>query len=211
MRADTATIPCFTRDLLQKPDKIQELGRKSIDKFKNLLRVGASSVECNALQNRSFFDNVISEGSAHVTGLCSQGSEVMEITGYVSKREFYKAAMHTGFAYLPENDCFTCMKGHHLNFKEKTSQGYYRVYSRLCSKCKECEYLQHCAMDRGRIRINASPFYPAFYANMHRCETRVYKAMKRLHATWSEGTFAALKREHNLQRIRKRDLNRMNE
>ena len=126
MRADTATIPCFTRDLLQKPDKIQELGRKSIDKFKNLLRVGASSVECNALQNRSFFDNVISEGSAHVTGLCSQGSEVMEITGYVSKREFHKAAMRKGFAYLPENDCFACMKGHHLNFEtlvyKKTSQ-----------------------------------------------------------------------------------------
>ena len=111
--------------------------------------------------------------------------------------------MRKGFAYLPENDCFTCMKGHHLNFEalvyKKTSQGYYRVYSRLRSKCKGCEYLQHCAMDRGRLRINASPFCPAFYA------------IKRLRAIWSEGTFAALKREHNLKRARKRYLNRMNE
>ncbi|MDY5626506.1 MAG: transposase [Clostridia bacterium] len=107
------------------------------------------------------------------------------------------------------------MKGHHLNFEalvyKKTSQGYYRVYSRLRSKCKGCEYLEHCAMDRGRIRINASPFYPAFYANMHRCGTVDYKAMKRLRAIWSEGTFAVLKREHNLKRARKRGLNRVSE
>ena len=37
----------------------------------------------------------------------------------------------------------------------------------------------------------------------------VYKAMNRLHAIWSEGTFAALKREHNLKRARKRGLNHM--
>ena len=57
------------------------------------------------------------------------------VTGYVSRREFHNAAMRKGFAYLPENDCFTCMKGHHLNFEalvyKKTSQGYYRVYSNL--------------------------------------------------------------------------------
>ena len=35
--------------------------------------------------------------------------------------------------------------------------------------------------------------------------------MKRLRAIWSEGTFAALKREHNLKRARKRGLNRMSE
>ena len=148
-------------------------------------------------------------------GAVHRGLEVLGITGYVSRREFHNAAMRKGFAYLPENDCFTCMKGHHLNFEalvyKKTSQGYYRVYSRLRSKCKGCEYLQHCAMDRGRIRINASPFYPAFYANMHRCETMAYKAMKRLRAIWSEGTFAALKREHNLKQARKRGLNRMSE
>lgn len=66
-------------------------------------------------------------------------------------------------------------------------------------------------LDCERIWINASPFYPAFYANMHRCGTLVDKAMKRLRAIWSEGTFVALKREHNLKRARKRGLNRMGE
>lgn len=148
-------------------------------------------------------------------GAVHRGLEVLEITGYVSRREFHNAAVRKGFTYLPTNDCFTCMKGHHLNFEalvyKKTSQGYYRVYSRLRSKCKGCEYLEHCAMDRGRIRINASPFYPAFYANMHRCGTVDYKAMKRLRAIWSEGPFAVLKREHNLKRARKRGLNRVSE
>ena len=112
-------------------------------------------------------------------GAVHRGLEVLGITGYVSRREFHNAAMRKGFTYLPENDCFRCVKGHHLNFEalvyKKTSQGYYRVYSRLRSKCKGCEYFPHCAMDRGRIRINASPFYPAFYANMHRCGTLAYK------------------------------------
>lgn len=123
--------------------------------------------------------------------------------------------MRKGFTYLPENDCFSCLKGYHLRIEalvyKKTGQGYYRVYSRLRSKCKGCEYSSHCAMERGRIRINASPFYPAFYANMQRCETAFYKAMKRLRAIWSEGTFAVLKREHNLKRTRKRGHERVSE
>ena len=146
-------------------------------------------------------------------GAVHRGLEILGITGYVSRREFNSAAMRKGFTYLPENDCFACMKGYHLHFEalayKKTSQGYYRVYSRLRSKCKGCEYLSHCAMDRGRIRINASPFYPAFYANMQRYETWAYKAMKRLRTIWSEGTFAVLKREHNLKRARKRGLERV--
>lgn len=117
-------------------------------------------------------------------------------------------AVHRGLEVLGITG-YACMKGHHLNFEALVYKK--TVYSRLRSKCKGCEYLQHCAMDRGRIRINAIPFYPAFYANMHRCETMAYKAMKRLRAIWSEGTFAALKREHNLKRARKRGLNRMSE
>lgn len=148
-------------------------------------------------------------------GAVHRGLELLGITGYVSRREFHNAAMRKGFIYLPEQDCFKCMKNQRLEYEsfvyKKTSQGYYRVYSRLRSKCKGCEYLTHCAMDRGRIRINASPFYPAFYANMQRCETAFYKAMKRLRAIWSEGTFAVLKREHNLKRTRKRGLERASE
>ena len=101
-------------------------------------------------------------------GAAHRGLEVMGIAGYVSRREFHNATMQKGFTYLPEIDCFRCTKGHRLNFEalvyKKTSEGYYRVYSRLRNKCKECEYLPHCAMDCVRIRINASFFYPAFYA-----------------------------------------------
>ena len=43
-------------------------------------------------------------------GTVHRGLEVLGITGYVSRRDFHNAAMRKGFAYLPENDCFTCMK-----------------------------------------------------------------------------------------------------
>ena len=36
--------------------------------------------------------------------------EVLGITGYVSRQEFHNATMCKGFVYLPENDCFACMK-----------------------------------------------------------------------------------------------------
>ena len=94
---------------------------------------------------------------------------------------------------------------------KKKQAGILPCVQQITQQMQGCEYLQHCAIARGRIRINASPFYPAFYANMHRCETMAYKAMKRLRAIWSEGTFAALKCEHNLKRARKRGLNRMSE
>lgn len=55
---------------------------------------------------------------------------------------------------------------------KQTNRGFYRVYSRLRNKCNWCKYLSHCAMDRDRIRINASTFYPAFYVSMNRCEKR---------------------------------------
>ena len=60
------------------------------------------------------------------------------------RRKFHNAAIRKGFTYLPKRDCCVCMKGHHLSFEtlvyNKPSQGYYRVYSRLRSKCTGCEY-----------------------------------------------------------------------
>ena len=74
-----------------------------------------------------------------------------------------------------------------------------------------CERLNHCEVDQGAIRINASGFYPAYYANRQRCLTINYLKMKRLRSIWSEGAFAVLKREHNLKRAQKRGLERVSE
>jgi hypothetical protein len=41
--------------------------------------------------------------------------------------------------------------------------------------------------------------------------TEEYKVIKRLRGIWCEGTFAALKNNHNLKRLRKRGINRASE
>ena len=66
-------------------------------------------------------------------------------------------------------------------------------------------------MDKGSIRINASANYPAFYRNKQKYETSEYLRMMRLRKIWSEGTFAVLKREHNLKTIKKRGIHRASE
>jgi len=68
-----------------------------------------------------------------------------------------------------------------------------------------------CSVDKGAVRINASSFYPAFYANMKRTETSEYLRLKRLRSIWAEGNFAVLKREHKLKRTCKRGISQVNE
>lgn len=66
-------------------------------------------------------------GAGYDVGAVHRGLELLGITGYVSQWEFNNAAMRKGFIYLPESDCFTCMKGNHLEFEavayKKTNQG----------------------------------------------------------------------------------------
>ena len=69
-----------------------------------------------------------------------------------------------------------------------------------------CENLQDCAVDKGRIRINASSYDGAMHRNRERCLTDEYKYRKKQRSIWSEGTFAVLKREHKLKRAEKKGI-----
>ena len=77
--------------------------------------------------------------------------------------------------------------------------------------CIDCPKLSHREIDKGSIRINASANYPAFYRNKQKYETAEYLCMMRLRKIWSEGTFAVLKREHNLNTIKKRGIHKTSE
>lgn len=55
-------------------------------------------------------------------------------------------------------------------------------------------------------RILASSCYPAFYRGHLRVNTPEYLSMMRKRKIWAEGSFAAMKREHNLSKIRKRGI-----
>ena len=147
-------------------------------------------------------------------GAVHRGLEIMGITGYTSLRYEHNNPMKEVFTYQPENDVFLCREGNELPFAKlifKKGTGYYRLYRIKPHSCGNCTKRNKCKAPSGSIRISASPYYPAYYANRVRHDTPVYAQVKRLRGIWSEGTFAALKNYHNLKRHRKRGLHRATE
>ena len=84
-------------------------------------------------------------------GAVHRGLEILGVNGYTAIREYQNNAMKKGFQYDEEKDCFICMNGNQLEFKKliykKSSQNYYRLYSRSRKKCKECPRFPACATD----------------------------------------------------------------
>ncbi|MFQ7519934.1 transposase [Sellimonas intestinalis] len=118
--------------------------------------------------------------------------------------------MKKGFFYEEETDRFVCRQGEYLAFQKliykKSTENYYRLYSRSKKQCKNCPNFSACATDLGTVRINASAYYPSFYRNSKKVGTSDYLRVMRLRKIWAEGTFAVLKREHKLNKIQKRGL-----
>lgn len=151
-------------------------------------------------------------------GAVHRGLELLGVTGYVSCIDFSYDILKREANYLPELDCFECPASKRINFiklcYKKPTQNYYRLYRMSTAdrkKCPSCERFKECSLSYTAARICASAYYPAFYRNRQRYKTTEYKAMKRLRGIWAEGTFAVLKREHNLSRIMKRSLHRATE
>ena len=156
--------------------------------------------------------NNIALDAGYDVGAVHRGFELLGITDYCCPREMHNNALKKGFTYDTATDSFVCMKGKRLKFYRITykqyNQSFYRLYRLSRKECNGCKYINHCAIDKGAIRISASGFYPAYHANRERCKTPEYFIMKRLRSIWSEGTFAALKNQHNLKRIKKRGIHR---
>lgn len=114
-----------------------------------------------------------------------------------------------------EKDRFVCMQGEYLEFQKliykRATQNYYRFYSRSRKQCKKCPYFSTCATDLGTVRINASAYYPSFHRNNRKVGSSDYLRVMRLRQIWAEGTFAVLKREHKLNKIQKRGLEKATE
>jgi IS5 family transposase len=143
-----------------------------------------------------------------------RGLEIMGITGYVSLRYAHNNPMKEGFTYQSEKDVFICREGKELTFSKlilKKGTGYYRLYRKKAWTCANCVKRNECQSSDKSIKISASPYYPAYYANRVRYETTEYIQVKKLRGIWSEGMFATLKNFHNLKRHRKRGINRATE
>lgn len=158
---------------------------------------------------------VIALDAGYDVGAVHRGLELLGINGYTAIREYQNNALKKGFTYNQDKDCFVCENQKELNFQrlvfKKSTLNYYRMYSRARKLCKDCTRLSICEIDKGAIRINASGNYPAFHRNKLKHHTPEYIKVMRLRKVWAEGTFAALKREHNLKRIHKRGIIRAEE
>lgn len=148
-------------------------------------------------------------------GAVHRGLELLGINGYTAIREYQNNAMKKGFCYEAETDRFVCIQGEYLEFQKliykRATQNDYRLYSRSKKECKKCPYFSACATDLGTVRIHASAYYPSFHRNNRKVGSRDYLRVMRLRQIWAEGTFAVLKREHKLNKIQKRGLQKATE
>ena len=95
---------------------------------------------------------------------------------------------------------------HRLN-RNKSTGKYLSCYQVQGDVCRKCTSRKTCFDKTGvRRRILASSRYPAFYKGQLRFNTPEYLYMMRKRKIWAEGNFAAMKREHNLLKNRKRGI-----
>ena len=145
------------------------------------------------------------------TGAVHRGLELLGITGYIPVIRFPNDPSKYGFSYDPQQDTFICPMGqslvyHRLNCNKSTGK-YLRCYQVQGDVCQKCTSRKTCFDTTGvRRRILASSCYPAFYRGHLRVNTPEYLCMMRKRKIWAEGSFAAMKREHNLLKIRKRGI-----
>ena len=145
------------------------------------------------------------------TGAVHRGLELLGITGYIPAIRFPNDPSKYGFLYDPQQDTFICPMGqslvyHRLNCNKSTGK-YLRCYQIQGDVCQKCTSRKTCFDTTGvRRRILASSCYPAFYRGHLRVNTPEYLCMMRKRKIWAEGSFAAMKREHNLLKIRKRGI-----
>ena len=150
------------------------------------------------------------------TGAVHRGLELLGITGYISAIRFPNDPSKYGFSYDPQQDTFICPMGqslvyHRLNCN-KSAGKYLHCYQVQGDVCQKCTSRKTCFDTTGvRRRILASSCYPAFYRGHLRVNTPEYLCMMRKRKIWVEGSFAAMKREHNLLKIRKRGILAANE
>lgn len=142
------------------------------------------------------------------TGAVHRGLEILGITGYIPRIDFPNSPDKYGFTYEPEEDCFICPEGEALHFHRlncnKSTGKYLRCYQIRDDACLSCSRRETCFDKTGRRRrILASSCYPAFFRGHERVGTNEYLSMMRKRKIWSEGSFAVLKREHLLSKIRK--------
>ena len=113
------------------------------------------------------------------------------------------------FQYNKADDVFICPAGNTLTLK-RLQRGEYNIgreYKSKTRECKCCPLRDKClAPSQKSRRIYVNIFEPAFRRSHEKDGTPEHKRVLALRQIWCEGTFAAQKARHNLQRVYRRGL-----
>ena len=115
------------------------------------------------------------------------------------------------FSYDPNRDCFLCPNGKelHLNTLQRSASSLHWVYLADRWECQACPLRGKCILEsntRGARKLERNYFQPAIDRNTARWGTAEYREALKKRQIWSEGTFAAQKRSHNLTRVLRRGI-----
>ncbi len=108
------------------------------------------------------------------------------------------------FEYQSDEDLFICPAGKQLKLKrlERSENNVMREYRAQTGDCKSCPLRDKClAPSRKCRKLQVNIFEEAVRRNHKKDGTPEHKQVLALRQIWCEGTFAAQKARHNLQRL----------
>ena len=112
------------------------------------------------------------------------------------------------FSYDPEKDSYTCPNGKELQLRNLTrsSGGLHWAYFSNKTDCEACPCKTQCIGSRRAKVVERNYFWKEMKQDFSELDSPAYQKALRKRQIWSEGTFAAQKRGHNLARVLRRGL-----
>lgn len=115
------------------------------------------------------------------------------------------------FSYCKGEDTYLCPNGKRLRAKRlyRSASGLFWEYWADRKDCTSCPMREKCLSEtdrQGARKLMDSYFKPAVQWHLSRREKPEYQEALKQRQVWSEGTFAAQKRSHNLTHVLRRGL-----
>lgn len=115
------------------------------------------------------------------------------------------------FSYDEQRDEFICPNGKLLPLRtlHRGASGLHWEYSADRADCQICPLRERCLPPKGTRtarKLERNYFEPVIQQDLARRDEPEYKEALKLRQIWSEGTFSAQKREHNLMKIQRRGI-----
>ena len=206
-----------------KPEGMHYLDHQSID-AKNGIIVDVAVTAGNVADCVPYLDRIehiekfldieaVAVDSGYDTSLIHKELDEHKITIFTpekavsdtSKSEFKR----TDFLYSEADDTFTCPNGTKLKLHrlQRNESSVTREYKAKTKDCNVCPYREKCLVPSQKYRrIQVNIFEEIVKRHHAQDGSTEYKEALRKRSIWSEGSFAAQKREHNLKQLYRRGI-----